>query len=263
MKTVVTILFLVISSISGLAQLDGYANADETLLGYSINMVSLKNPSLLYEDGQKFGPYFAPGFNLTHYNYEQWGFRWGMDFKWVSDIFPEIYSLWNTTYLDRGKVPMLSGLWWTNVGTNVYSSEYFNIGVGAHFADYLIEIPDWDSAGNINALGQQLAVQYQEPTGWYWAAGPTMYLDAGYGQFFLTITANYSFSYWRPPIRDKEYEESINKIEGYQAPHFLYVDVTVNHNSGLFVSFNRTMTIDRGVNTNKFSRNDFGIGWKF
>jgi len=256
------LLFIIVSSTSN-AQLDGYMKADETLLSFSVNVITLNNPTLLYEDGQKFGPYFAPGFGLNHYNYDQWGYRWGMDFKWVSDIFPEIYSLWNAEYLNRGKVPMLTGLWWANGGTNVYTTKYFNIGVGAHFADYLVEIPDWDSTGNIDPQGHQLAVQYQEPTGWYWAVGPTMYLDASYGQFFLTLTANYSFSYWKPDIREKEYEDAINKIEGYPSPHFLYVDLTINHDSGLFLSFNRTMTVDRGINANKFSRNDLGIGWKF
>tara|TARA_R110002050_G_scaffold299089_1_gene463790 strand:- start:22264 stop:23055 length:792 start_codon:yes stop_codon:yes gene_type:complete len=263
MKGLYSTLLFIIISFSAQAQLDNYLNSDETLIEFSLNVVTLKNPSLAYKDGQKYGPYLAPGVSLTHYNFDQWGFRWGMDFKWTTDIFPEIYSLWRTDYLDRGKVPMLTGLWWTNAGTNVYNTEYFNIGVGAHFADYLIEIPDWDSTGNINAAGQQLAVNYQEPTGWYWAIGPTLYLDAVYKSLLFSVTSNYSFSYWRPPIREKEYEDAINKIEGYPSPHFLYVDITANHDSGFFISFNRTMAIDRGINANKFSRNDLRIGWKF
>ena len=263
MKRLLTILLFISISVTSSAQLDEYMKADETLLSFSVNTVSLKNPTLLYEEGQKIGPYFAPGFGLNHYNYDQWELRWGMDFKWVTDVFPEIYALWDESYIDNVKVPMLSGFWWTNAGTNVYSNDYFNVGVGAHFADYLVEIPDWDSAGNINAGGTQLATQYQEPTGWYWSAGPTLYLDAGYKSFFLSVTTNYSFSYWKPPIREKEYLDEINQIQGYSSPHFLYVDVTVNHDSGFFLSLNRTMMIDKGINANEFSRNDFGIGWKF
>lgn len=263
MKAIYTLLLFITISITGVAQLTGYMKTDETLLSFSLNVVTLKNPSLIYEDGQKFGPYIGLGFGLNHYNYDQWEFRWGMDFKWITDFTPEITKLFKASYDPTIKVPMLTGLWWANGGTNVYTTEYFNVGIGAHFADYLVEIPDWDSAGNIDPQGNQLAVKYQEPTGWYWAVGPTMYLDAGYKQFFLTITANYSFSYWRPDIRDKEYEDDITKIDGYQSPHFFYVDFTVNHDSGFFISLNKTLMIDRGSNSNKFSRNDLGIGWKF
>jgi len=263
MKTIITILFLAIISSTVNAQLDGYMKADETLMSISLNVVTLNNPALIYEDGQTFGPYLGPGLGLNHYNYDQWEFRWGMEFKWVTDIFPEIYKLWDASYDISQKFPMLTSLWATDLGTNVYSTEYFNIGFGAHFADYLVEIPDWNSTGNIDPQGRQLPVSYQEPTGWYWAAGPTMYLDAGYKEFFMTITTNYSFSYWRPDIRTKEYKDGINKIDGYKAPNFLDIDVTVNHDSGIFLSFSRTLMIDRGINSNKFSRNDLGIGWKF
>lgn len=263
MKNLITILLLTVVSLTSNAQLDGYMKSDETLLNFSLNVVTLKNPVVQYEDGQKFGPYLAPGFGLSHYNFDQWGYRWGMEFKWVTDIFPEIYSLFEATYINRPQEPMLSGFWWTDMGTNVYVTEYFNVGVGGHFADYLVEIPDIDSANLTTIPNQPVPTAFQEPTGWYWAVGPTIYLDAGYKQFFLSIKANYSFSYWRPRIREKEYEDAINKIDGYPAPRFLYIDVTVNHDSGFFISFNRTMTIDRGIRDYKFSRNDLGIGWKF
>lgn len=259
---ITTLLLVVFISINGFGQLDGYSNTDWTILSYSLNVVTLKNPTAKFEKDQKFGPFIAPGFALNHYTFNKGGFRYGMEFKWITDVFPELYDLFDKTYLGRGKTPFLSGLWWSHGGINVWSNEYFNIAVGGNFGDYFVEIPDIVDTGAVLPSGVTLTSTYQEPTGWYWAVGPNLYLDAVFKDVYFTLITQYSLSYWRPPIREKSYEDAIHKIDGYVSPHFLYFDFSANLDSGFFISYTKTMLIDRGVNSYNFSRNDIGIGWK-
>lgn len=263
MKFIFTLIFgISLFSLNTQAQFSTFTHTDETLYGFNFTVTSMKNPSLLYVEGQKVGPYVGIGVDITRYSYEPWKLRYQLEMKWITDLGFKAYEFF-TTGLNAKDTARLdfSGLVWFNMGTNLYSTEHFNIGIGGNFSDCVLDIPNFTFNGN-SINGQTLDIGWQEPSGWHWTAGPTLFADACVGSFAFTLTSSYNFSFWNPIINNA-YEERIDQIEGYPPPQFWFLDITANHKSGFYVSFDITKVIDTGINQNKISRNDLQIGWRF
>lgn len=252
------LLLLTCCTVLGLGKADAqlaFHNVNQNAMaGFSLTLTDLDCPKMVYPDGRHVGSYVGVNVDISYYNFDQWGLRYNLDMKWMTDLTLKAAELFRGDGLDA-RIDF-SGLLWNKVGLNVFATDRFCIGVGASAADYIIDLPDWNADGNFpNEL------PWQEPSGWYWAAGPALFLDAGVGDFAVSMTTSLDIPYWHPKVTD-DYEANISVIEDYPAPRFFCFDLTVNHESGMFFSYDRTTMTDKGVHGLKMTRGDFQLGYR-
>jgi len=111
----------------------------------------------------------------------------------------------------------------------------------------------------INKVNQE--IRYEEPSGWHFTAGPSLFLDYGIGDFIINSNSSYNFSFYHDLINTR-YENGIDKIEDYKAPHFFNTLLQVRHaGTGFYISFEHTRMLDNGTIGSNISRNDIALGW--
>lgn len=259
MKTIIITAFLCVFCQNAFSQLSSHRTNEDWFWGLGLNRVTLNNKNMVVPPnaykGDKFS-YFGIHMMFSHDSYEHWGFRYQLDMKWFPDLSFKAAELFKGT----GTTPRLdfSGITNHKIGINVFGSDHLAVGIGGSFCDYIVDIPNWKSTPNFNPGG----FTWQEPSGWHWTAGPALFLDGGIGDFTANLILSYDISYLRPKITDG-YEENVDKQPGgYPSVGFLYFDITINHESGLYISYDRTSLIDKGINANKFSRGDLQLGYK-
>ncbi len=253
-KYTVLLLILAISKF-GSAQLSDHNTNDSWFIGASLNVVTLKNGAGLNDKASKIGPYIGIGGQIYHDSYEPFGFRYHLDMKWVPDLGFKAVELFREVGTDLRLD--FTGFTSHKVGLNLISTDVVCFGLGGSFSDYIVDIPHTDESGTVTTI-----YNWKEPSGWHWTAGPTIFLDGGFGGFTLNLISSYELSYFQPIVTN-DYEALTEKIENYEKPAFLKFDLTINHESGVYFSYDKTVMIDRGVNANKVSRGDFQIGYKF
>lgn len=236
------------------SQLWNHNVTQQTMAGFSLAMVNLDCPQMAYADGRHVGSYLGINLDVSYYNFEQWGLRYYLDMKWVTDLSFKAVEFFREEALDA-RIDF-SSMTWHKVGLNVFATDRLCVGVGASFADYIVDLPDWNEDGNFPNERW-----WQEPSGWWWTAGPALFVDAGVGDFAISLTTSLDIPYLHPKITD-DYEANITRIEGYADPRFFYFDLTVNHESGLFMSFDRTTMNDKGTHGIKLKRGDFQFGYR-
>ena len=254
---IITLLFFYGSNLT--AQLSSHRTNEDWFWDAGINFVTLSNKQLVVPQnaykGDKFS-YFGVHMMFSHDSYEQWGFRYHLDMKWFPDLSFKAVELFKET----GTTARIdfSGITSHKIGVNVFGSDNLAVGLGGSFCDYIVDIPNWKSTTNFNQGGYT----WQEPSGWHWTAGPALFVDGGLADFAVNVIMSYDISYLRPKITD-EYEANVDKYPGgYPRVGFMYFDITINHQSGLYLSYDRTSLIDKGVNNNKLRRGDFQFGYK-
>lgn len=238
------------------SQLSGHYSDDSRFVGFHGGFVSLKNNNNAFEIGRKHGPYFGLGIDVGHTSYSAGDFRYHLELKWTMDLFHKSVEFFKETALDVRLD--LTGFTWNKLGVNVFATDNFCIGIGGSFADYIVDIPKYANE-NGNFIG---GTRWQEPSGWNWTAGPCLFLDYGIGDFAFNFIGSYDFTYFTPKISN-DYESYVQRIDGYERPRFMYFDLSANHDSGIYVSFNRTLMKDRGLLNNNVSRGELKFGWKW
>ncbi len=251
-------LFVVALSFSSRGQLSGHVSDEAWGVGFHTGFVTIKNDKLLYPEGRKEGPYWGGlfGVDLSYSTYQPGGIRWQLEAKWTLDLFHKAIELFQGTGTD----PRIdfTGFTWHKLGVNVFANDNLCIAVGGSFADYIVDIPKY-----ANDQGDFFAgTTWQEPSGWNWTAGPCLFADYGVGDFAINFIGSYDFTYLTPKVTD-DYEALTDKIDGYKTPNFMYLDLSVKHESGVYMSLNRTMMIDNGSLGNNMSRGEIKLGWKW
>ena len=250
-------LLLILNTWKSNAQLSGHISNGSTAIGFHAGFVALKHKNNAFEIGQKHGPYFGfSGIDIAHTNYDSWTFRYNLEMKWTMDLFHKGVEFFKGTALDA-RVDF-TGFTWHKLGVNVFSTDNFCVGIGGSFSDYIVDIPIFANENGDFFEGQR----WQEPSGWNWTAGPCLFLDYGIGDFAFNFIGSYDLTYFTPKIT-QDYEDLTVQIDGYEKPHFMYFDFAVNHESGVYMSFNRTLMIDNGLLENNVSRGEFKFGWRW
>jgi len=251
LKTLAAICFL--SNVS-IAQLSNLYLADTWSVGFNLGVSSIKNKALLFEDGQRVGPYLGVGMDLAYQTYDPWMVRYKLEAKWVNDLGYKGIELIRGTGTD----PRLdfTGFTWHKIGLNVFATDNICVALGGSFADYIVDIPQWTENGTYWA-----GEIWQEPSGWHWTAGPCVFVDYGIGDFAVSLTSSYDIRYFHPIVTN-DYEDLVNAIEGYTAPGFLYTDISINHDSGFYCGFDKIRLVDNGEVGNKMSRTNLRFGWR-
>ncbi len=224
--------------------------------GFHIGFGTIKNNQLTYVEGRKHGPYFGVGVDLAYSTFEAGEIRYYLDAKWTMDLVHKGVELFKGTGTDA-RIDF-TGFTWHKLGINVFATDNLCIGVGGSFADYIIDIPLYANNNGDFFAG----ITWQEPSGWNWTAGPCFFADYGIGDFAASLTTSYDFTYLTPKITD-DYEALTDKIDGYKPPHFMYFDLTINHETGVYLSINRTTMIDKGDLGNNMSRGEIKMGWRW
>ena len=256
-KLLLTILAVSVSLISQ-GQLSNHISNYGWGVGFHTGMVTIKNDKLLYPEGQKIGPYWGGilGLDVSYGTYEPGEVRYQLEAKWTLDLFHKAGELFKGTGTDA-RIDF-TGFTWHKVGINVIGTDNMCVAVGISFADYIVDIPNYiNDQGNFPG-----GSKWQEPSGWNWTAGPCLFADYGVGDYAIGFIGSYDFTYLTPKITD-DYEALTDKIEGYKPPNFMYLDLTVKHESGVYLSLNRTMMIDKGSLGNNVSRGEMKLGWKW
>ncbi len=255
LKTISTLLFLVLT-FGVKAQLSGHLSDDATYVGYHFGFTTINHPTSTFEVGEKHGAYFGLGMDVGHTDYTPGALRYHLEMKWTLDIFNKGMEFFDETALDA-RID-LTGFTWHKIGINVFASDNFCFGLGGSFADYIVDVPLFaDEEGNFFE-----GIRWQEPSGWNWTAGPCIFLDYGIGDFVLNFIGSYDFTYYTPKITD-DYEALTQKIDGYKNPSFVYFDFVINHDSGVYLSYNSTQMQDNGTLGNDVSRSEVKLGWKW
>lgn len=239
----------------GSAQLPDHNVTSQGMVGFTVGLSTIKSNETLYPQAAKEGAYFGIGVDFSYYNFEPFTLRYHLKMKWAHDLFHKAGELFEGTGTD----PRIdfTGFTWHKVGLNLFATDNVCVGLGGSFADYIIDIPLYANSNGDYFEG----ITWQEPSGWHWTAGPCLFADAGFGGFALSFIASYDISYLQPKVTD-DYESLTAKIPGYKKPHFLFWDLTLNHESGFFAGFDRVSLIDNGVNSNKMSRAEFHLGYR-
>lgn len=243
-------------SVSIKAQLSDHISNGTKFLGFHAGFVSINHPNSTFEIGEKHGTYFGLGFDFGHSNYTAGEFRYHLEMKWTVDLFNKAAEFFDETALDA-RID-LTGFTWHKLGFNILATDNFCFGLGGSFADYIVDVPLFaDEDGNFFE-----GIRWQEPSGWNWTAGPCLFLDYGIGDFAINFIGSYDFTYYTPKITD-DYEAQVQRIDGYKNPSFLYFDLVINHESGVYISYNNTQMQDNGTLENDVSRSEIKLGWKW
>lgn len=249
------VMFLFFSN-SMQAQLSSHNSNGSSALGFHAGFVSLKHANSTFDIGRKHGPYFGLGIDIGYTNYEVGKIRYQLELKWTMDLFHKAIEFFKGTALDA-RVD-LTGITWHKLGVNIFATDNICFALGGSFADYIVDVPRFvNEDGNFNE-----SFTWQEPSGWNWTAGPCLFVDYGLSDFVFTFIGSYDFTYFTPIIT-QAYEDRTDKIEGYKPPHFMYLDLSVNHETGVYISLNRTLLLDKGELSNKISRAEIKFGWKW
>ena len=257
MKKAIIFLFT-LHSFSVFPQLDLHDSNQEFRCGININLATLTDRALAFETGQKVGPYFGLGLDFAYANYEQWGVKYLLEMKWTNDLFYKGIEFFRDGIGAISPRLDLSGFTWHKVGINILANDRFCIGIGGSFSDYIIDIPGWNENGDFPNSG----LSWVDPSGWYWTAGPCAFFDFGIGDWAINIISSYEISYLHPKITD-DYEANVFSTNDYPFPVFFYTDITINHDWGLYLSYDLLKTIDKGNLSHNVSRNDLQVGWRF
>lgn len=238
------------------AQLSGHMSDGSAAVGFHAGFVALKNGNSTYELGRKHGAYFGLGMDIGYTNYSAGKLRYQLEMKWTMDLFHKGIEFFNETALDARLD--FTGFTWNKLGVNIIGTDNFCVAIGGSFSDYVVDIPLYANEEGGFFAGKR----WEEPSGWNWTAGPCLFVDYGIGDFAFNFITSYDFTYFTPVIT-QDYEDFTQKIDGYTPPHFMYFDLAVNHESGVYMSFNRTMMFDKGTIGNNISRGEFKFGWKW
>ncbi len=250
MKTILLTLAIAMVSLGNAQSLLDTKLADRIgvlRLYYTFNATS--NPNHAYAPFRKV-PFRTFGFDGEIYDFEQGGERWHFSSKVSDDLIWLIGSMIKGT--EDEEYCNVTGLLGLKFGHNLFSSDKINISAGFSLTDYMVILPEVDANGFYQ--GNDM-----EPHGWYWAAGPNLFIDYHiFDSFTLHANVNYDFGFL-----------TINKgsdvavIDGYEKPFFLGTRFTLNHDLGMFLQFQTTTAFDRGVHNQNITRREFQVGYRF
>lgn len=155
---------------------------------------------------------------------------------------------------ERPEGSILTNLFgWTSWGLNLAGNEIGSLGTGFNINDFI--------AGSTTVeriQGGPDKKQLHEPQGYYWAAGPSVFLDFAITDNIVVQTFG---SYSLPLFR----AASLNGAEprnSYPKPHFARVNLEILTLYKLFAGVDYTWMINRGNTPNKTQRLDVFIGYR-
>lgn len=223
---------------------------NEATLRFYFGFNSMRNSSYNYEPLQKV-PFRTLGMESDVYSFEKGGVRMNMKSKLVDDM---IWLLGRTIRKRSDDGPYsISGLFWYKLGFNVKSNSKLNISPGFSISDYLVITSVVDSAGNEPAFVND---RVEEPHGWFYGIGPNLFIDIALpAKLSLHVNSSYDLGLLRLSNKYKSVFDP-----DYKKPHFLHASVTLNHDSGIFISYEFTKLLDMGYNNNQTLRSELHIG---
>lgn len=140
---------------------------------------------------------------------------------------------------------------WYSTGWNVFKTDRLSGAIGVNLNDYFLT-----NSYRLDFPKDDLTSI--EPQGYWFAAGPSVFLDVGLNKYFLLHThAFYSMSYWR--AASLSYAE---RNDHYPKPHFGNFSFEVQSKWALFAGMDYSWLINRGNNPNNTKRLDFLLGFR-
>ena len=256
-KSIISFSLILFSVVIGYSQLSNDLNSGDFSVGFNISRTSIVNSSMDKNDSlRSYKPYFGFGIDMIHHSYERGDWRYFMTMKALTtDLLNVAYRI-NKKIENENHVDM-TGFFWGKLGYNIYANDNFCIGIGGSLADYVVDLPKWKP--NFNATHPYY--RYEEPSGWHFSAGPSLFVDYAIGGFIINSVSAYNVGFYRHMINEG-YEQAVDLIDGYKSPHFFSTALYLNHtNTGLYLSFEYSKMIDNGIVKNKLSRKELAIGW--
>lgn len=256
MKKILSVFICLFGLNSSFAQLSMHSANESWALGLNLSRINVSDKIIGFDAKEK-KAFWGVGGEVSYNNFEQWGVRYALDVKWFPDLGHKAFELFRGEGLD----PRLefSGFTWHKLGVNFIATDFFTLGAGLSAADYIIDIHKWNSDTHVPYATNGV---WQEPSGWYWTAGPALFLDGGIGDFSGALTLSYDISYFHPIVTE-DYEANVDEIVDYPTPNFFHIDLTFMHDSGIYFSFDQTRLIDRGVLKHNMTRTDVQLGYRF
>jgi hypothetical protein len=145
-------------------------------------------------------------------------------------------------------------LGWHSWGWNINKSTKYKIAPGINLNDYFYARTYYS-----DTLGGSFHRASLEPHGYYWAAGPSVFINCYINKYIILQSLfSYSFSYWR--VVPLGYGITENN---YPKPHFFSSNVQVLSKWGFFISFDYNFAINRGWYPEATKRFDTNFGFSF
>lgn len=194
-------------------------------------------------------PFKTIGLDIEFFDFDKGDSRWSIQSKVIDDMIWLIGStISKREDRDDNSVTGVLGL---KYGKNLFSTNKLNISAGFSLSDYIVILPKVLPSGDPNYPDK-------EPDGWYWSAGPNLFLDY---HIFDSFTIHANINYDLPFL--KLGEKDTDLIEGYKKPNFLGTRLTLHHDIGFFVQFQTTTVLDRGIHNQNITRREIQLGYRF
>ena len=258
-KQVSVFLLFSVSTIAASAQLSEMRHFNEGVLKVNYSHITTTCANHVWEPAQKYR-YGAIGWEVERYDLEQGAIRWSTTSKLTEFAFQWIKHFYNQkSPLYLSDAPEVSSVLHYRFGYNVIASDRFVLSPGLGLDDYVFVRPNYDVNGDVvRREDGSGAENMSENSGWYWCTGPSTFFDVGLTpSFSIHGKAAYEVPFLQ--MSDKNVEPSIKK----KRPHFVYFQVGLYHNSGLFAGIELMHGIDRGLNKTSVKRRELKVGYMF
>lgn len=228
---------------------------DEPHFGFSLSYTMMSNPDAPYPEAHRQN---GPTLQLYYkkYNLDKGDTRMFWQNKILGDL---LFLLGKKIATDKGVTreegSVLSDLIGsTSWGWNLNESNRISTALGFNLNDYIIGATYFERFN-----GEPVNGSTKEPQGYYWATGPSLFVDYVISnQLVLQTFASYSFSLFKAvSVSDAANDKS------YPKPHFVHLNVELQSSIRLYGGLDYTWLINRGDLPNKTRRLDIILGFRF
>ena len=253
-QTLVLLVLLICISQSSLAQIEDYTGIRVYGLRTSFN-----NSNLPGNDGES---RFSIGLDAVVGRYEQGKLQFAYRAPLIDDAVPEVAKLLKGSSAETPGETFLMGIipGWFQMGYNAFSTDNLCISPGIFLGDF------WYNAVTARNPGPDIPSGTIEPSGWYGAAGPAVFVDykvSSVESMVLHYESFFAFSQRWSESKGVEEEENFNPDS--EDPYFFKSRFEIRYKS-IFLGYRWVKMINRydaTADINGGSRSDIQFGFIF